>query len=92
MSNWDVVPVKVSNNGKAAEISEVVASDFATGQPQTIDRLEFTIDHPGHRRGAGRKFGLQTPLPDGFWKTVHSSLLMYLLCWKLKHHEFSGCQ
>ena len=41
------------------------------GQPQTFDRLEFTIDNPGHRRGDGKKFELQTQQPDGSWKTVH---------------------
>lgn len=42
------------------------------GQPQTFDRLEFTIDNPGHRRGEGKGFALQIQQTDGSWKTIHS--------------------
>ena len=42
------------------------------GQPQIFDRLEFTIENPGHRRGVEKGFELQTQQPDGSWKTVHS--------------------
>ncbi len=42
------------------------------GQPQTFDRLEFTIDNPGHRRGQANAFALQAQQPDGSWKTVHN--------------------
>ena len=42
------------------------------GQPQTFDRLEFTIDNPGHRRGQGKDFELQVRQTDGSWKTIHS--------------------
>jgi len=41
------------------------------GRPQTFDRLEFTIENPGHRRGVGRDFELQVQKPDGSWRTVH---------------------
>jgi hypothetical protein len=41
------------------------------GQSQTFDRLEFTIDNPGHRRGAGKVFELQAQQADGSWKTIH---------------------
>ena len=42
------------------------------GKPLAFDRLEFTIDNPGHRRGEGKDFNLQAQQPDGAWKTVHS--------------------
>lgn len=42
------------------------------GQPRTFDRLEFTIENPGHRRGHGRPFELQMKQDDGSWRTVHS--------------------
>ena len=42
------------------------------GKPQTFDRLELTIENPGHRHGEGKDFELQAQQPDGTWKTVHS--------------------
>jgi len=41
------------------------------GRPTTFDRLEFTIDNPGYRRGQGRAFELQVKQDDGSWRTVH---------------------
>jgi hypothetical protein len=43
------------------------------GQPQTFDRLEFTIENPAYQRGQSRGFELQVRQPDGSWRTVHSS-------------------
>ena len=54
----------MAGNGGATTV------DF--GQPRTFDRLEFTIDNPGHRHGDGKGFELQTQQPDGTWKTNHS--------------------
>ena len=41
------------------------------GQEMTFDRLEFTIENPGHRRGQGIAFELQAQQPDGAWRTLH---------------------
>ncbi len=41
------------------------------GQPQTFERVEFTIDNPGHRRGQARAFTLEVAQADGAWKPVH---------------------
>jgi hypothetical protein len=49
------------------------------GQSQTFDRLEFTIDNPGHRRGEGKDFELQAQQADGSWKTVHSGKIYGLI-------------
>ncbi len=40
------------------------------GKPATFDRVEFTIENPGHLRGVARKFVLETLQPDGTWKPV----------------------
>ncbi len=42
------------------------------GQTGTFDRVEFTIDNPGYRRGQGKPFDLQARQPDGSWRSVHS--------------------
>lgn len=42
------------------------------GKPATIDRLEFTIDNPGHRRGQGKQFELRVREPNGAWRTIHA--------------------
>jgi hypothetical protein len=41
------------------------------GQAMMFDRVEITIDNPGHRRGEGRVFQLQTRQADGSWRTIH---------------------
>ena len=41
------------------------------GQTKTFDRVEFTIDNPGYRRGQGRPFDLQVRQPDGSWRSMH---------------------
>ena len=41
------------------------------GQPQTFDRLEFTIENPGYQRGQFKGFELQVRQPDCSWHTVH---------------------
>ena len=53
----------------AGHLSSPTEADL--GQPQTFDRLEFTIDNPGYRRGQGKPFELQARQPDGSWKTIH---------------------
>lgn len=42
------------------------------GAPMTFDRLEFTIENPGYRRGQGKGFELQAQQADGSWRTVHA--------------------
>ncbi len=42
------------------------------GQMRTFDRLEFTIDNPGHRRGQGKAFNLEVCQDDGSWRSVHA--------------------
>jgi alpha-L-fucosidase 2 len=41
------------------------------GKPVIFDRLEFTIENPGHRRGQSQPFELQIQQADGQWRTVH---------------------
>ena len=40
------------------------------GVRAAFDRVEFTIDNPGHRRGQGRVFELQIQETDGAWRTI----------------------
>ncbi|MEI7898741.1 MAG: DUF5703 domain-containing protein [bacterium] len=47
----------------------------AFGHPVTIERLEVTIDNPGHRRGQGKQLELQVQQPEGTWRTVHAGLV-----------------
>jgi hypothetical protein len=49
------------------------------GQLQTFDRVEFSIDNPGHRRGEGKDFELQVRLPNGSWQTVHRGKIFGLI-------------
>jgi len=41
------------------------------GRPVKFDRLQFTRDNPGYRRGQGRDFHLQAKASDGTWQTIH---------------------
>ena len=41
------------------------------GEARTFDRLEFTIDNPGYRRGRFREFRLEAKQADGSWRVVH---------------------
>lgn len=40
------------------------------GAPATFDRVEFTIDNPGYRRGHGCPFELQARQEDGSWRAI----------------------
>lgn len=42
------------------------------GGARTFDRLEFTIENPGYRRGQGRPFELQIQDADGSWRRAHA--------------------
>ncbi len=42
------------------------------GEARTFDRVEFTIENPGYRRGQGKRFELQVQEADGAWRTVHA--------------------
>ncbi|MEI7901904.1 MAG: discoidin domain-containing protein, partial [bacterium] len=48
-----------------------VNGELDLGQPVAFDRVEFTVDHPDHKRGEGKPFELQMKQPDGTWRTVH---------------------
>ncbi len=37
----------------------------------TFDRVEFTIENPGHRRGRGKAFKLHAQSSDGTWRVAH---------------------
>ncbi|MEI7728287.1 MAG: DUF5703 domain-containing protein [Verrucomicrobiota bacterium] len=45
------------------------------GKPMTFDRIEFTIENPGYRRGQSKAFELQTLQADGQWKPVHKAMV-----------------
>lgn len=49
----------------------ISGTDIDFGRPVTFDRLEFTINHPGYRRGQECPFELQVREPAGTWRTVH---------------------
>ena len=50
------------------------------GAEKKINRLEFTIENPGYRRGQGRKFELQARETDGTWKTIHQGQVFGAIC------------
>jgi hypothetical protein len=52
--------------GRVAGVFEVNLGDV-----REFDRVEFTIENPGHRRGKGIEFELQAQQADGSWKTFH---------------------
>lgn len=45
------------------------------GKTREFERVEFTIENPGHRRGRGIQFELQAQQADGSWKTFHQGQL-----------------
>jgi hypothetical protein len=59
------------SRGSLTAGEKLANGEIDLGQPVTFDRLEFTMDNPGHRRGQGRDFQLQARLADRSWQTVH---------------------
>jgi hypothetical protein len=59
----------------AASADSLTAGQIGTtldlGKPVSFDRLEFTIENSGHRRGQSKPFELQVQQADGKWQTVH---------------------
>lgn len=49
------------------------------GVAKTFDRLEFTIQNPGHRRGQGRDFRLEAKQADGSWRTIHQGRIFGMI-------------
>ncbi len=57
--------------GKLVTNTEAGFYEMNLGREQTFNRLEFTIDNPGYRRGQGRQFELQARQSDETWRTIH---------------------
>jgi len=45
-----------------------------------LHRFEFTIDNPGHQRGDGCPYSLQSQQPDGSWKTIYQGKVFGTIC------------
>jgi hypothetical protein len=60
-----------------------VVTEVRIDARETIRRFEFTIDAPGHRRGAGTPFSLQARRSDGSWKTVYEGKVYGTICGKV---------
>jgi len=46
------------------------SGELDIGQTVTFERIELTIENPGHRRGQAHNFTLDVKQADGSWKTV----------------------
>ncbi len=57
--------------GRAVTGSAPGVFEVDLGETREFERVEFTIENPGHRRGKGAKFELQAQQVDGSWKTFH---------------------
>jgi hypothetical protein len=57
--------------GRAVTRSALGVFQVDLGETREFERVEFTIENPGHRRGKGTKFELQSQQADGSWKTFH---------------------
>ena len=58
------------SQGSLAADKKLVNGEMDLGVLATFDRVEFTIDNPGHHRGQGRPFKLQAQQADGSWRTI----------------------
>ncbi|MCX7046047.1 MAG: DUF5703 domain-containing protein [Candidatus Sumerlaeota bacterium] len=58
------------SQGSLTAGKKLTNGEIDLGQPVTFDRVEFTIENTGYRRGQGRKFALQVKQADGSWQTV----------------------
>jgi hypothetical protein len=59
------------------------------GKPATFDRIECTIENPGHRRGQSKPFKLQIQQADGRWSTVHEGRIFGSIYCKRFHPAFA---
>jgi hypothetical protein len=67
----DELALAAPSQGSLTSGKNLTNGEVNLGQPVTFDRLEFTMDNPGYRRGQGRDFQLQARLADGSWQMVH---------------------
>lgn len=71
--------------GRAFRLSHDAAdgrliSEVSLGAVKAVNRFEFTIANPGHRRGQWKAFEVQAELADGGWKTFHEGKVFGSIC------------
>ena len=71
-------PVQLSHRAPNGHL----IAEVSLGSDKTFDRFEFTIANPGHLRGEGKAFEIQTKLADSGWTTCYEGKVFGSICGK----------